>query len=672
MKKGLIFMPTNTTQKVAQPFTVNRNIMTATGTGFSVDARVATQLQAAHKILSNKKSTDAERTQAQAVMNQIHLADTNAYYLEQCVSMGVKSGTEPAYVFSTLRNVNGVPQIPTLTEYYKLLPDYLRALFNAKARTRINDLYGYNFDEKILTELESTGALFTYEYLCSGVAYCVSKRTDKEGNQVVSRYLLTRNLALVAQLKQYGCVSVTDSTQKAGWLDTMESNLHGTTAAKYLREHKCTVLCLRPAKTENKRAVYDVTKRMSALSLDGEADTTLYPLEVCSVLGTYLNSSDTAGSLVYELRTAQDDGGTHKMCVTASVTTALACYPDTEEETQTMCDVMNAAGLRGFNAGNLRIGMYRVDKDELTLGAFYPETLCGIARTQDACVHNAENRRDTVAARMIFNTRVSALKKEQFDVFNAFVPGVADLTLKKDKKSAVLSWGAQQSDEDLYAFMEKPPFVGTLYPDLRDACVRRRKVMPVYLKNFIPVQIPKQGTPDAIASVYRNAMANGVLKVAYMTKTGVIKTLRLTNNMHVLLNTYGKHYVAEWETTSVRLSAAFNDIKYQSSNPAITVNVYGVLEYYDLIGVLFPEGIPDEALGKDGKTLRTNVVLKMLQDAIEGLKTKNSSTVLAVTSIRGRVADASSLEVTRDGVSVYRTLKVASIIRAEYAPVNVK
>lgn len=665
----------STVQTYAQPFAYNRNIMNVVGTTVSLQPAVLAEVQNAHSILKNKKATTTDVNQANAFMTQMRLMDTNAYFLQQLGVMGTKQVTNPAYVSAVMCKTGDILHLPTLMQYYKALPDYIRALYNAKARVRINAIDGYDFDNETLVKLESTGALFAYEYLCTGVAYCVTSKIGKDGTPQTTRCLLTRNLNIVSQLFKYGCVMTDKPIEQATWIETMEKNLYNTASVKNLRDSKCSVLCLRPDHTNGNRPVYTITKRQSPLSLTDAEEVTLYPLECCSVLGMYLNSVDTVGTDVYTLRHKLDDGTIHKMNVTADRNTVGKCYPDAEDNTDCMCTAINAAGLRGYNAGNMRIGMYRVDKDEVTLGGFYPETIVSASVAVESTIHTNENKRDTVAARMIFNTRVSGLKKDQYSVFESYIPDLTNISLKKDKRALVLAWGARQSDEDLYSIMDKAPLTGTLYDDLGKACQSRRKVMPVYFKHFTPLQIPIQATMEAQLDIYKRAMQTGVLRVTYMSKTGVIKRILLTNNMRVLLNTYGKHYIAEWETTSVRLNTAMTTLKAhtEANNPAISVDVRAMLDYYNLTNVLFPEGIPDDVLAKDGKSLRTSAVVKLLQDALTE-RAKHPSSNTPNGCIRGRVADASALEATYDGkdVSVYRTLKTHAIIRAEYAPINTK
>lgn len=664
----------NTVQTLAQPFTYNRKVLNIVGTNVMLQAQVHAQLQAAHKILKNKKSAPAEVEQANAFITKLRLMDTNAYYCRQLGIMGEKHVSNPAYVSAVMCKASDILHLPTVEQYYKALPDYMRCLYNAKARLRVSEIDGYDFDDATLNKLEQTGALFLYEYLSMGVAYCVTTKMGKDGTPQKTRCLLTRNLDLISQLFANGCIVTDETIAHQTYLATMENNLFNSASAKNLRDGKCTVLCLRPDHTNGTRPVYTVTKRQSPLPLTPAADIELYPLECCSVLGAYLNSVETVGDAVYSIRHKLDDGTVHKMSVTASTTTVTNSYPDDADNTDCMCTAINAAGLIGYNAGNMRIGMYRVDKDDVTLGGFYPETIVSVAKTDEDCVHTNENKRDTVTARMIFNTRVSGLKKDQYSIFEQYLPDLVNISLKKDKRAMVLAWGARQSDEDLYAIMDKAPLKGTLYEDLRKACQSRRKIMPVYLKHFTPIQIPVQATMEATCDVYKRAMQSGVLRVTYMSKTGVIKRILLTNNMRVLLNTYGKHYVAEWETTSVRLNTALATLKahVEANNPAITLDVRAMLDYYNLTSILFSEGIPEEALAKDGKSLRTTAVVKLLQDAIAE-RAKHPSGNTPNGCIRGRVADASTLEATYDGkdVSVYRTLKTNAIIKADYAPINV-
>lgn len=663
----------STVQTIAQPFTYNRNVLNIVGTNVMLQAQLRTQLQAAHKILKNKKSEPKEVEQAKALITQLRFMDNNVYYCRQLGIMGEKHVSNPAYVSAVMCKSSDILHLPTVVQYYNALPDYMRCLYNAKARLRINEIDGYDFDDATLNNLEQTGALFLYEYLSMGVAYCVTTKTGKDGAPQKTRCLLTRNLDLISQLHANGCIVTDETIERQTYLTTMENNLFNTTSAKNLRDGKCSVICLRPDHTNGTRPIYTVTKRQSPLPLTPMSDIELYPLECCSVLGTYLNSVETVGDAVYSIRHKLDDGTIHKMAVTASITTVTNSYPDEVDNTDCMCTAINAAGLLGYNAGNMRVGMYRVDKDEVTLGGFYPETIVSVIKTDEDCVHTNENKRDTVTARMIFNTRVSGLKKEQYSIFEQYLPDLVNITLKKDKRAMVLAWGARQSDEDLYAVMEKAPLKGTLYADLRTACKNRRKIMPVYLKHFTPIQIPVQATMEAVLDVYKRAMQTGVLRVTYMSKTGVIKRILLTNNMRVLVNTYGKHYVAEWETTSVRLNTALATLKahIEANNPAITLDVRAMLDYYNLTSILFSEGIPEDVLAKDGKSLRITAVVKKLQDAIaERLKHPSGNTPNGC--IRGRVADAATLESTYDGkdVSVYRTLKTHAIIKADYAPIS--
>lgn len=685
----------NSTMNTVDAPVINNRIMIADKDTVQVIPQVKLSIQTAYKVLKDKKAGDKDKDNAKSVIRAVHMADNNAYYSSQLMQLGKKSTCEAAYIDNALTkyiaSADVATPIPDLATYYKILPDFVKNMYNKKARARLLDMYGYEFSEKELQAMESNGTLFIYEYLCSGVAYCVSTKTGSDGETKCTRTLVTRNLQLVSSLMGSGCV-VMDKKQSMGvdvsaWVDTMEQNLFGPTAMKNLYDKKITVLNIKPESITKRGTQYSITKRQSAIDLNAlkSADYKLYPIEACSILGKILTQACTGSIVAVHLK--KTDGGTKTIRVTNSKSVVETVYPMAVEESTTIAEIFDTVGLIGWNAANMNIGLYRLDKEDFTLANIYPETITaievlksvqrsGIDSIAESYAHTSDNWRDCMAARMIFNTTVGSLKKNQFEVFEGIVPGISDVVLRKDKKSVVLSWAISLSDEDLYDIMNTS--LKSIFPDLKAACVSRRRNMPVYFKHFTPVQMPEQSTETAVTNIYKGCMQNGVLKVLYVTKMGTFKHVLLTNNPRVLMRTYGKGYVGEWETLSVRLTEAYNAIKAQEQDATIEINVRRILDFYDVSAVLFPDGFTGEAVkeNNDGTiTLKGAVVKQMLQQKIEELKEQkagnfNSNGTYSEGKITGRVADGIGLEAQGGKVSFYRSLSLRTILGAYFAPAS--
>lgn len=670
------------TQNVVDIATINNEVMHIQGSNVEVLPNIVQMIVKAKEILKDKKATDADKRKATEYLMNLHMCDGNKALAMQCMTVGKLHLQEPKYIQSAVKKfiLQDGGHVPDLREYYKILPDYVKAVYNAKAKARLLQLYDYNVTADQLKKMEQQGDLFIYEYLCTGIGYIVTKKTDTNGVEKITRNLITRNLKLCADLCVSGCIQVDKSKFESvnAWVEAMHQNLFGATAAKHITNNQCTVLNLKPESVTKGVALYTVTKRQTPLNLQSVgSEIKIYPVEACSVFADLLLQSVTSDG-VLELTTQTDK--IHTMYLTNNKDIVKMCYPMAEDTTTDLMDVLDCAGLLGWNIGNMRIGMYRIDKDDFTLGTIYPETVesvrvidtikqLGEENFKQKYAHTVENWHDYQAARMIFNTKVNGLKKENYKIFEKVLPEIENVVLRKDKKNVVLLWALRLSDSDLYKIMEED--LQELFPDLKQMCVIRRKNMPVYFKNFKAIQIPIQATPEAIINTYKNCMNSGVLKVSYITQTGILKTLMLTNNPKILARTYGKNYIGEWETLAVRLKTALATIKAQEQDSTVEVNVQRILQYYDVETKLFPNGYPTEVIKEHSSKnveLKSTIVKQMLTTLINELSTeKTASATQSASKITGRVADGVTLEIQGANVSYYRTLNVNTIVTASYA-----
>lgn len=636
--------------------------------GTDVVVRDAESITGAHKVLKSKKSTDAERLQAATLLRQVYNCDDGLYYSK------FLAYTKDAKVDALTANLIGKSiyekgNLPTLTEYLGMLPDYARTILKNRAKMRIQTLYGYNVSDEQIETMEKDGSLYVYEYLCFGVAVCVTHGVNKAGEPTVSRTYITRNPQILYNLVAHNYIKDVRVTEAVEWLTEKIDTLFGKSVEKNLCDGKATVMCIRPESDGTAVPKYTVTKRQAPYTLLGEEQVTLYPIETYKVFSDLTVNLLNTG--VYNVEYKSIDGTIKNNIITLSGEAARYCYEEVDNTVGTYTGLFTQSGLVGWRPAYFGINAFSLAKDKFTTFGLAVDTFEGISAYDKANRQNlqiedlrrtTENYRDVVAARMIFTTLVSRMRKEYFELFENYVPALHDVKLCKDKRAVLLRWSVDVTDEDLYDILNSKEFETLLGGTLREKCIVRRKTMPTYLKNFQPFNNYKD---------YDNLMRvlqEGVLQVGYITSSGQLQTLNLTNNAKVLRKTYGDNYIATWETTSVRLTASIKEVEQ-----AIAANKdfknpeqLELLRKYDLFNTVFS----DDTVTMDDCTQ----FLTLLKEKRTELQEKRPKTPVDKNgkplSITARIADGVGFDAHAKTLSFYRTLYINRIIYATFTVVK--
>lgn len=641
--------------------------------GTDVVVRNAQTITDAHTILKSKKATDAEKLKATTLLRQVYNCDDGVYY-GKFLAYAPQAKVDALTSNILSKSIYEGDKLPTVLDYMRMLPAYAQTILQNRAVARIQTLYNYKLTDEQLATMQKEGTLLIYEYLCTGVAVCVAQGTNKAGEPTVTRTYITRNPQILYMLASNNYIKDVTVQDAEEWVQSKLDVLFGSSVEKNLKDGKVTVMCLKPESDGTAMPKYTVTKRQAPYVLTGEENVTIYPIE------TYKVFSDLTVNLlktgVWNVSYKKLDGTIKETILTLSCEAAQYCYEEIDDTVATYTGLFTQSGLVGWRPAYFGLNAFSLKKDKFTTFGLAVDTFDGIRaynpqnRQQieiPELRRTSENYRDVVAARMIFTSVVSRMRKEYFELFENDVPALANVKLCKDKRAVLLRWSIDVSDEDLYDLLSSSRFDNMLGGPLKERCKVRRRTMPTYFKNYKPVAEFKDY--DKLSEI----LMNGVLQVAYITSSGNLQTLNLTNNKYVLRKTYGENYIAVWETSRIRLLTALAEMTDMQAGGVVFKNPeqLELLRKYDLFNVVFPDGnitLDDSTDAVMFEQLLHDTITRLNERKPKVPVDKNGKPAV----LTARVADGIGLDPKSNTLSFYRTLYLNRIIYAMFTEVKIK
>lgn len=643
-----------------------------TTVGSNVTLNNATQIQNAYKIMKNKKAAITEKNAALALIHNVHYSDTCNYYANMLA--GQKAQTVAAFCANTIfERITNHDEIPTLKRFAQLVPDYMQVWFKNRAKVRYSTFYNYTIEEDTLHKWEKNDALFVLEYLTVGVGVCV-KLSEKDGVSEKRRTYITRNLNILAQLAKQGCIDglPADTNTINTWLLEREAELFNSTAEKNLNDNKLYVFNLTPVTDGTSKVKYKVTKRRDAIVLTdiNKDNVEIYPIESFKVFAdlTVNLLQDTIFNLKYKLH----DGTIKTNIVTLSREAVIYAYENVDPNVQMLTAVLQKQNLLGWCPAYFGVNMYSLKKETLSTFGIAIDSFEGLASYDKENMKNLEisalkrtpdNFKDVVAARMVFLTRTMRATKAMLDLFNTKVPEITQVQRVVDKRAVLLRWATELDDELFYDTLNDSVFVAYIGSTLKDACIKRRKHMPVYLKKYTNLQ-------NITYDTCTKAMSEGVLHIIYTTSKGSLQDLKLTTNTAILQRTYGADYVTVWETPVVKIKYILHDYKQilADAGKVNTPTLLALVNKYDLYNVLYPDNDVNVSMTTDFETV-CQMALQRLSERRRSTPQDAGGKPIVIT---GKLADGIGFDTTQKTLSFYRTVYLNRIIYAEYSNVTTK
>lgn len=637
--------------------------------GAQVVVPQAASIMQSYGILADKKAADADRLKASAYLRNVRLSDNGDHYAK--LLMGFSGNTKIPFepvdaLFANViaQAIQTQDKMLDVKELFTALPEYAKQTFINRGVNRIGVLYNIKIDDKQMNEMLNNGNLVLYEYLCFGVAVAVKKGTDKQGNPTVSRTYITRNLNTILYLALNGYikgVSAHDVTQE--WIDEKLNILFGKTADKNLIDGKATVFVLRPESDGTAKPSYNLTKRQAPLVLAGEDGLTVYPIETYRVFADATSNILQTG--VFNVSYVHTDGTKDNVVLTLSKDATVYSYEEIDPLIETYYNAFVMRGLLGWRPSFFGLNAISLTKDTFSTFGIAVDKFDAISAYDkvnkrnvhiEALHRTPENFKDAVAARMVFTTVVSNMVKRDYALFAEDVPELSAVALRRDMRDVLLRWANDLSDEDLYNTLDKSKYAPLFKGSLKERCTVRRKNMPRYLKKFTALDIGTTDLRDRLKAI----MDAGVLHVVYSTSSGRFQVLNLTTNKQILQKTYGKHYIAEWETPIVKLNYVRRLLQDVGKDYTIE-QCTELLHEYDLYNTIFHDGV----VGFNNAA----ELIDLIGDAQQRLGERQAAraTTNDSNSLTGKIADGVGFDTRSKSLSYYRTIKLMQVIYLSYS-----
>ena len=557
----------------------------------------------------------------------------------------------------------GKPQIAPLSAILK--NQTVGNVAYAKGSEAIKDLIGEKKCADILNQANKEDFIKTMGVLSSSVVLMILK-SDANATPIIA----TRNVDLLEKLFKANKLTNKEGDFKKEAFDKQISGMKAAGTQKGAYEGKTTVIKLEALFMDNS-VKFTTTRTQSCFDTN---DYVMFPLLHIVAYGEELANFITENKYVRVTKKTEVGDKTHVF--TMSKEALIEVYEKAGiNNAKDKVDQKISGRKVGYNALSNRVFGYDVESSIYIEGitSARPERVIRVEPISIDAIDKSLLNVDLSKIKSIFDKKIMGANKAELSALTGYLTLEPGAKYKVGEiKEKLIIWGNEQDSTTLYKLMKS---LGAstdensqkVFNDVDKRIDSYARLQPKATKEYVTVELDDSMSVAEKVAYLKERAKTRVLKIKITKKDGTISTIIGTNNPKILAKTWGKDYVAKFETPIVRLRAARVEIESGADIGTILVK-------YDITSYLTDTGLISTQTDGNGivPMLDNATVIPAINAAINKLAIESTSKGVRedIFKIRRLPVDNERMRAVAPIASMksnglYRDINVNSIITVE-------